>query len=145
MKITNSKKLLTDPDSKWEAKYVANKVSHQSTSFFKHLLSTSENLIDAYTHPRSLKSLSEILQCIKHLIDEDLLGRQAVVIGCGPRPETIKDLVGYGFKVVGVEPVDAAMRQASIFLRDTATVVKGSAEQIPLDDGSQSLVLMENV
>lgn len=140
-----NRRLLTDTNLEWEAKYVESKVAPQRQFLLKRVFSAAENIIDTLTHPRTVRSVTDILQCVRHLVHDDSIDRKVVVIGCGPRPETIRELASMGFNVIGVEPVGEAVRQASNYLEGIAKVVKGTAEQIPLPDGAQTLVLMESV
>jgi 2-polyprenyl-6-hydroxyphenyl methylase/3-demethylubiquinone-9 3-methyltransferase len=76
----------------------------------------------------------------------DLGGRKnAVVIGCGPRPQTVRFLAEKGFNVVGVEPVPSFVRSACEYLGSTDQVIEGAAEKIPLADESQQLVFCDSV
>jgi SAM-dependent methyltransferase len=141
----NNTRRLTDPVLEWETKYIESKILPRHQSLLKRLFSIAENLIDTATHPQSVRSVPDILRCIKHLIDDDHIGKQVAVLGCGPKPDTIRDLVLMGYDVVGIEPVAEAVRHATSYLEGTASVVQGTAERIPVEDGSQTLVLMENV
>jgi SAM-dependent methyltransferase len=136
---------LTDPVPEWEAKYVDQKVRSRRPALLRSFLTAVENLLDERTHPRPPRSVPEILACVDLLLDAGRLGGRAVVIGCGPRPETMTELAASGYEVVGVEPVDEGRRQAEAYLAGRAAVVQGTAERLPLADGSQALVLMENV
>lgn len=74
------------------------------------------------------------------------LGRlkRILVLGCGPQPEPMRILIQRGFGVTGVEPVASMVRSANEYL-SAPLVLQGTAEQIPLPDGSQDLVLFESV
>lgn len=141
-----NKKRLTEYPPEWEVKYVESKTADSGSAFLQRIFKVVEHLIDAYTRPKSINSVVDIVHCAKLLFDEEQLGRNAVVLGCGPQPDTVLDLVGLEYTVLGVEPIDGSIKQATEFLAGTtASIVKGTAENIPLDDSSQSLVLMENV
>jgi SAM-dependent methyltransferase len=144
-RATQRARRLTDPVPEWEAKYVGEKVRSRRPALPKRLFTAVENLLDERTHPRPPRSVSEILACVDLLLDAARLGGQAAVIGCGPRPETMVELAARGHEVVGVEPVEESLRQAAAFLAGRAAVVRGTAERLPLADGSQALLLLENV
>lgn len=84
------------------------------------------------------------LELLDRLID---LGtaRRVTVVGCGPRPETVRLMSERGFEVVGVEPVAGLAENARAYLGGRGTVVAGTAEHLPLDDGSQDIVFLESV
>lgn len=71
--------------------------------------------------------------------------RRIAVIGCGPRPESISILSDLGYDVAGVEPVEGYVTAANEFLGGSGVVRQGSAEKMPLDTGSQNVVLLESV
>lgn len=71
--------------------------------------------------------------------------RNIVVLGCGPHPEPIACLVKMGHKVIGIEPIESFVETAGQFLGDSAKILRGSAESIPLPDSSQDIVVFEAV
>lgn len=76
----------------------------------------------------------------------DLSGpRRIVVIGCGHRPKVLMALLELGHKAIGIEPVQSYVDAARAYLGRDEAVLRGAAESIPLPDGSQDLVLFENV
>lgn len=136
---------LTDPAPEWEAEYVARKMRPPVPPLPVRALIAAENLLDAWTHPRCLRNTADLLACVDQLVDTGVLGRTAAVIGCGPQPVTVRALAQTGYASVGVEPVEESVRQAAAYLEGVARVVPGTAERMPLEDGSQALVLLENV
>lgn len=136
---------LTDPVPEWESEYVRQKVGGKKRSLPRRLLGAIEDVIDERTHPHSVRTAAEMLGCAELLLDADRIGRRAAVIGCGPRPQTVRDLAAAGYRVVGVEPVEEAVEQAAQYLGGEVQVVRGTAERVGLASGSQSLVLLENV
>lgn len=86
-----------------------------------------------------------ILDGIGKLIDLTNGPRTVCVIGCGPRPEAIRKAVEAGFEVTGVEPVEGSAAEARAFLGESARIVTAGAEDLPLADGSQRIVVMESV
>jgi SAM-dependent methyltransferase len=88
--------------------------------------------------------LERLLVRLGRLVDLDS-ARNIVVLGCGPRPQTVKHLVERQFKVIGVEPVPLFVESARQYLNDAAQVVEGAAERIPVADGSQHIVFCDSV
>lgn len=71
--------------------------------------------------------------------------RKVLVLGCGPYPEPAQLLVEHGHDVVCVEPVLSFVETAREYLGESATVMQGAAENIPVADQSQDIVLFESV
>ncbi len=140
-----NRRLLTDPIPDWEAKYTYQKVHQLPPPRPFRLLQVLENLIEEATHAKPLKNVSEILTCLAQLADNEQSKKKAAVIGCGPEPETVRDLIQHGYRVTGVDPIDEAIRQAKDYLGGKGVIVHGTAEKMPLDGESQDLVMMENV
>lgn len=145
MNVKPPKWRLTDADPEMEARYIGHKVSPPIPPIPLRILKAAENVLDEYTHPRGLKTTDDFLACLNLLVDMDRLGHHAVVVGCGPKPEVLQELVASGFRSIGIEPVSAGHRKAVEYLAGAAEVVPGSAEHMPLESSSQTLVLMENV
>jgi SAM-dependent methyltransferase len=141
----NEERKLTAPRPEWELEYVARKVNPPKPCLPVRALIAAENVLDACTHPRCLRTTADLLACAELLLDVERLGRRATVVGCGPNPATVRELAAAGYEVVGVEPVAEGVRQAEEYLAGAARVVPGTAELIPLPAGSQALVLLENV
>lgn len=85
------------------------------------------------------------MQCVESLIDLRSGEKSVLVMGCGPRPYAVRWLTQHGYNARGVEPVASSVESARGFLGDLSMVVQGGAEQIPVDDGSQRVILMESV
>jgi SAM-dependent methyltransferase len=136
---------LTDPVPAWQELYIEGKADRPRPSFPVRLLTAGENLIDSWVHPGNLSGVSDMIGCSNLLIDTETLGRHAAVIGCGPEPVTIRDFARFGWEVVGIEPVTQGVLRAREFTEGTTDILQGTAERIPLADGTQSLVVMENV
>jgi ubiquinone/menaquinone biosynthesis C-methylase UbiE len=88
--------------------------------------------------------IDRLLARLNRLVD---LGerKNVVVLGCGPRPQTVRFLAEKNFNVVGVEPVPSFVRAACEYLGNSRQVVEGAAERIPLADNSQHLVFCDSV
>ncbi len=88
--------------------------------------------------------VDKVLRHVSRLVD--ISGRRRIaVIGCGHRPKMLRALLDLGHDAMGIEPVDAYVRAASEYLEREGLVLKGVAEHLPLADGSQHVVLFENV
>jgi 2-polyprenyl-6-hydroxyphenyl methylase/3-demethylubiquinone-9 3-methyltransferase len=72
-------------------------------------------------------------------------GCHILVLGCGPRPVTLKKLKEMQFDAVGVEPVPSFVQADTEFMGSPDLVFEGEAENIPLPDASQEIVFFESV
>jgi SAM-dependent methyltransferase len=96
-------------------------------------------------HQERSSRVPEILTCIEGLINTSVGLRTACVVGCGPNPHSVQEMAARGYATVGVEPVPGSAEAAAAALGQAATVLVGSAERVPLPDGSQRIVLYESV
>lgn len=71
--------------------------------------------------------------------------KNVLVLGCGPRPETVKVLMQKGYNVVGVEPVSTFASSAREYIDSQEEIVEGTAESIPLSNNSQDVIFCESV
>lgn len=94
---------------------------------------------DAYTRT------AEIMECGARLIDFARGSKDVLVIGCGPKPTIVRDLLGLGYNAIGIEPVQGSAESARKFLGDETRVACASAESLPFESGSQRMVICENV
>ena len=88
--------------------------------------------------------VGHVLRLLGRVVDLEEV-RNVTVVGCGPRPETVKILVERGYTVTGIEPVAGYADRARAFLGSGGTVQAGTAESLPLEDCSQDLVFLESV
>jgi SAM-dependent methyltransferase len=88
---------------------------------------------------------SAVLECLPRIVRFEGGTPRGLVLGCGPAPRAVLAMADAGFIVTGVEPVRDNVRSAAAFVRDRATIIEGSAEAIPLSDGSYDFVLVESV
>jgi ubiquinone/menaquinone biosynthesis C-methylase UbiE len=137
--------LLTKERLDWEKKYVEGKLHLRKISTLKRLFTIAENMIDSRIRPRTIESTYEIIQCAEHLVDFTGLGKNALVVGCGPKPEAIAAMSENGYLVRGIEPVPGSVEEANRYLAGRGDVIAGTAEKIMVPDESTSLVIMENV
>lgn len=94
--------------------------------------------------PDATPRLERLLGRLDRLIPLDD-ARNVIVLGCGPRPQTVKHLRERRFKVIGVEPVPLFVESARAYLGDDASVMEGAAERIPVADASQHIVFCDSV
>jgi ubiquinone/menaquinone biosynthesis C-methylase UbiE len=99
---------------------------------------------DYYTaHQHTETVVPRLVSCFRKLIE--LKGNERLlVIGCGPKPQTMLDFAAFGFEVIGVEPIAAYVDSANVALQRCA-VRLGDAEHLPFEDGTIQLVVMESV
>jgi len=87
----------------------------------------------------------DLLPCLRKLIDLSRMPKTVAVIGCGPNPYTVRELLDEGFDACGIEPVQGFAEAARVFLQDADRIHVASAESMPFPDNSQSIVLLESV
>ena len=85
-----------------------------------------------------------LLTCLGRLVNLRE-SRRILVLGCGPHPQPAQILRNHGHEVIGVEPVESFVEAARQYLGDSASVVQGAAEAIPLPDSSQDIAVFESV
>lgn len=91
-------------------------------------------------------SRERFVRYISRAIDLERMPATAAVIGCGPQPVTMRDMAAVGWLTVGVEPVECFTESARGFLEGSGQqVLMGSAEELPLESDSVTLVMLENV
>jgi SAM-dependent methyltransferase len=95
-------------------------------------------------HGDETPRIDTMLARLNRLVDLDQL-RDVVVIGCGPKPQTIKLLGQRNYNVVGVEPVPLYVESARAYVGSRESVLEGAAEAIPLPSGSQHIVFCDSV
>ncbi len=83
-------------------------------------------------------------RCAEQLVELDE-PENVLLLGCGPKPKTLEMLAQRGYRTVGVEPVPSFVRSAREYLDTTDRVLEGAAEDIPLESGSQDMVICESV
>lgn len=97
---------------------------------------------------RKESSIPEIFRCINRLIDlpEGPQGKKTVaVVGCGPNPHSVKDLLTMGYDAIGVEPIAQWVHSGQQLIGDSNSVKQGHAELLPFENNSQCAVLLESV
>ncbi len=104
-----------------------------------------ETFVDATDRRADHKpTLRKMLTYLNRLVDIDRC-KNVLVIGCGPKPQTLEFFLEEGFNAHGVEPVVDYVRTAGEYLGDSTRVLTGVAEQIPVPDESQDIVVCESV
>jgi ubiquinone/menaquinone biosynthesis C-methylase UbiE len=94
--------------------------------------------------PRAGSPIGRQLTYLRRLVDLDA-GARCLVVGCGPHPDAVRILAREGLTVTGLEPEPGLAASASTFVGNEARIVVGAAEDIPVDDHSQDLVVCESV
>ncbi len=90
-------------------------------------------------------SIRDLIPCLRKLIDLSAMRPTIAVIGCGPKPDSVRELLDEGFDACGIEPVVGFAQAAGEFLGDPARITVGGAEMTHLPTGSQSIVVLESV
>ena len=121
-----------------ETRRLTERISDLESKALEFRASTQELArVDASDVEKTLRYLSRLA---------DLSGRRRIaVVGCGHRPKILSVLLERGHDAVGVEPVESYVKAASEYLGRPGAVLKGTAEDMPLDDDSQDVVLLEDV
>ena len=90
---------------------------------------------------------TDVLKTMQRIGRLTALGQHptVLVIGCGPNPRSIRELLDAGFGASGVEPVGFHVETAARFLGGAGFVLEGTAESLPATDESQDAVIMESV
>lgn len=99
---------------------------------------------DLDTREDETPAVERLLVYLNRLIDLEGTKR-IVVIGCGPKPQLMRILLNKGHQVVGIEPVTSFVQSAANYLNAPAAVIEGAAEQMPLPDESQDVVMCVSV
>lgn len=89
-------------------------------------------------------SVEKLLVWIDRLVELGEI-KNVLVLGCGPRPRSVEALIRKNYDVVGVEPVASFVRSARYYLGSPKRVLEGAAEDIPLPNSSQDLIICESV
>jgi len=95
-------------------------------------------------HGDETPRLEALMRRLDRLVDLNRL-KNVAVIGCGPKPQTIKFLSQREFNVVGVEPVPLFVESAREYVGSSESVLEGAAESMPFHDGSQHIVICDSV
>lgn len=98
------------------------------------------------THPMGVEGVAETLTILSRITHLPPGNNKIGLIGCGPLPYSLKTLAEMNYDVIGIEPVPGFVESARNFLGDsTATVLRGSAESLPMEDNSMAVILLESV
>lgn len=102
------------------------------------VLHFTETQVRATNAPRTVRYIENAVDLPPGL-------KTVTIVGCGPHPVSVKELLDLGYDAVGIEPVADYVRGGQKWLGSDNRVLKGCAEQLPLPDGSQAIVLLESV
>ncbi len=98
-----------------------------------------------YNHQSNQPYTLAAMKCIEKLIDVAKGPRTVMVVGCGPNPHSIRELLSIGYDAVGLDAVPEYVTSARDFLGDPRRVELGNAEEMPFPNGFNRIILMENV
>jgi len=88
--------------------------------------------------------LRRLLSYFARLVDM-AAPKKMLVVGCGPRPMTLRFLKQEGHEAIGVEPVPSFVASACEWLGAHDAVLQGAAESIPRPDDSCDFLFFESV
>jgi len=88
--------------------------------------------------------LQKMITYLGRLVDFNK-NKNLLIIGCGPKPQSLHFLLEIGFNAFGVEPVASFVKSAGEYLGSPDRMMIGSSEKIPFPDESQHFILMESV
>ena len=80
-------------------------------------------------HPGTNSEALQVMQYIDRLADVRS-GKPLVVLGCGPKPDTLAKIAQCGFNAVGVEPIAALVESANRWREGHRRVLQGQAESL---------------
>jgi len=86
-----------------------------------------------------------VVKCIEKLIDVAEGPKTLLVVGCGPNPHSIKELLNIGYDAIGLDVIPKYVSSAMDFLGDWQRVELGEAESMPFPVNSRRIILMENL
>jgi ubiquinone/menaquinone biosynthesis C-methylase UbiE len=90
------------------------------------------------------EQVNKLVSYFRRLVDLGE-GASVLVVGCGPQPTTVSVLLEQGFKAIGVEPVPSLVATAREYLGGAGDVRLGTAEDIPVEDEGQDVVILDSV
>ena len=122
--------------------YLNRKLSEGYPGLDKLALETFTNLLEEGGDRNSL--LEAYLSCFARLVELREY-KNVLVLGCGPKPQTVQFLISKGYNVVGIEPVPLFVQAAREYLGSQDNILEGAAESISLPDNSQNIILCEGV
>lgn len=88
--------------------------------------------------------IDRMLIYLNRLVDLDGR-RRLLIVGCGPKPLSVRMLLDKGHDVVGVEPIPSFVRCARDFVGSPESIVQGAAESLPVEAESQDVVFLDSV
>ena len=87
----------------------------------------------------------KLVRNLRVLLGPEIGNRRIAVIGCGPKPIMVRELIRRGADAIGIEPVVGFTERAREYLDDPARVLLGSAESLPVEDATLDVVVLETV
>jgi len=91
------------------------------------------------------RDMKQEMRRIERLIPFQKGKDKILIVGCGPYPHTMKELLGLGHDVMALEVRKPFVQSAIEFLGDSTRVQHGSVEEMPYDKETFKLVFMESL
>lgn len=83
--------------------------------------------VQYYKEVQEMQSrVPEALECMGRLIELSIGLRTVVVVGCGPNPWSVKELLNRGYDALRIDPREASARLAAEFIGDPSRIYNAS-------------------
>jgi hypothetical protein len=96
-------------------------------------------------HQANATRFQDIFECIERLIDINQGLKTVCIVGCGPNPNSVREMLKRGYDAVGIEPIGGFAKAAANSLEDSSRIRKASSENLFLPDESRRIMLFEHV
>jgi SAM-dependent methyltransferase len=96
-------------------------------------------------HQRQRPETDKLIWNLRVLLGEPDTPRRVAVVGCGPKPAMVRELLSRGVDAVGVEPVEGSLESARAYLGEANRALLGAAESLPFRDDELDVVVLESV
>lgn len=93
----------------------------------------------------AIHETDRLIRNLQALLGPEVIARRIAVIGCGPKPVVVRELIQRGIDAIGVEPVRGFAEKAREYLEDESRVLLGSAEALPIEDQTLHIIVMVTV
>jgi len=105
----------------------------------------AKEAVSYFSSHQDTSGVLDIMDCCGRLIDLSTGSKSVTVVGCGPNPRSLQELLASGYDATGIEPVVGFARRAAEAIGDPRRVQVGTAECTSLAPSSQRVVLLESV
>ncbi len=127
-----------------EQLYANRKLSQRYLDLDKLEFKKFTSLLEQRSAEEEKARILRLFKYLNRLVDLSE-GKNVLVVGCGPKPQTVKILLENKYNVVGVEPISTFVDSAREYLGSESLVLEGAAENLPVGDHSQHLVILDSV